>query len=57
MLDYAHSLQAPDSRIKWQQADAVALPFENGIFDRFVVSSARCSFPTGHLPTAKQSEF
>jgi len=28
MLDYAASRQAPDSRIKWRQADALALPFE-----------------------------
>src|SRR3954468_20044370 len=29
MLDYAASRQSPDSRIKWRQADALALPFEN----------------------------
>jgi ubiquinone/menaquinone biosynthesis C-methylase UbiE len=34
MLDYAASRQAPDSRIKWRQADALALPFENAAFDR-----------------------
>ena len=28
MLDYAASRQAPDSWIKWRQADALALPFE-----------------------------
>src|SRR5262245_4161571 len=28
MLDYAASRQPPDSRIKWRQADALALPFE-----------------------------
>ena len=33
MLDYAASRQAPDSRIKWRQADALALPFENAPFD------------------------
>ena len=33
MLDYAASRQAPDSRIKWRQADALALPFENAAFD------------------------
>jgi ubiquinone/menaquinone biosynthesis C-methylase UbiE len=53
MLDYAASRQAPDSRIKWQQADALALPFENAVFDLVCVSSARCSFPTAHLPTAR----
>src|SRR6185437_3496926 len=29
MLDYAASRQAADGRIKWRQADALALPFEN----------------------------
>src|SRR5262245_8147630 len=33
MLDYAASRQAPDSRIKWRQADALTLPFENAAFD------------------------
>ncbi|HXT79165.1 MAG TPA: class I SAM-dependent methyltransferase [Acetobacteraceae bacterium] len=33
MLDYAASRQAPDSRIKWRQADAMALPFEDATFD------------------------
>ena len=33
MLDYAASRQAPDGRIKWRQADALALPFENAAFD------------------------
>ena len=33
MLDYAASRQATDSRIKWRQADALALPFENAAFD------------------------
>jgi ubiquinone/menaquinone biosynthesis C-methylase UbiE len=33
MLDYAASRQTPDSRIKWRQADALALPFENAAFD------------------------
>ena len=27
MLDYAASRQPPDTRIKWRQADALALPF------------------------------
>src|SRR6187549_3291932 len=30
MLDYAASRQGADSRISWQQADAQALPFEDG---------------------------
>jgi hypothetical protein len=29
MIDYAASRQPPDTRIKWRQADALALPFEN----------------------------
>jgi len=33
MLEYAASRQAPDARIKWRQADALALPFENAAFD------------------------
>jgi len=33
MLDHAASRQAPDRRITWRQADAMALPFEDGIFD------------------------
>src|ERR1700722_20127262 len=33
MVDYAASRQPPDARIKWRQADALALPFENAAFD------------------------
>ncbi|MFO0990858.1 MAG: class I SAM-dependent methyltransferase [Hyphomicrobiales bacterium] len=33
MLDYAASRQAPDNRITWRQADALALPFEASNFD------------------------
>ena len=33
MLDHAASRQGPDSRIKWRQADALALPFESAAFD------------------------
>jgi SAM-dependent methyltransferase len=55
MVDYAASRQPPDTRIKLRQADALALPFENAAIS-FVASSARCSFPTAHLVTAKQSE-
>src|SRR6185436_3685834 len=33
MLDYAASRQPPDTRIKWRQADALALPFEDATFD------------------------
>ena len=33
MLDHAASQQAADGRISWRQADAQALPFEDGVFD------------------------
>src|SRR5690348_472958 len=33
MLDYARSRQAPDRRITWRQADALALPFDDAAFD------------------------
>jgi ubiquinone/menaquinone biosynthesis C-methylase UbiE len=33
MLDYAATRQAPDGRIRWRQADALALPFEDATFD------------------------
>ena len=33
MLDYAATRQAADPRIRWRQANALALPFENGVFD------------------------
>jgi ubiquinone/menaquinone biosynthesis C-methylase UbiE len=33
MLDYANSRQDADSRIRWQQADAQALPFKDATFD------------------------
>lgn len=33
MLDYAATRQAADSRIRWRQADAQALPFEDDAFD------------------------
>ena len=33
MVNYAASRQPPDTRIKWRQADALALPFENATFD------------------------
>jgi len=56
MVDYAASRQPPDTRVKWRQADALALPFENATFDLVCASSARCSFPTAHLATAKQGE-
>ncbi|MBO9655813.1 class I SAM-dependent methyltransferase [Rhizobium sp. BR 250] len=33
MLDFAASRQVPDIRMKWQQADAQELPFEDAAFD------------------------
>jgi ubiquinone/menaquinone biosynthesis C-methylase UbiE len=33
MLDYAATRQVADGRIRWRQADALALPFEDGAFD------------------------
>ena len=33
MLDYAATRQAADSRSRWRQADAQALPFDDGAFD------------------------
>jgi SAM-dependent methyltransferase len=33
MLDYAAARQAPDNRISWRKADALALPFEDAAFD------------------------
>jgi ubiquinone/menaquinone biosynthesis C-methylase UbiE len=33
MLDHAAAKQGPDDRIKWQQADALNLPFDNASFD------------------------
>jgi ubiquinone/menaquinone biosynthesis C-methylase UbiE len=45
MLDYAASRQAPDARIKWRQADALALPFENGVFDLVCCQFGAMFFP------------
>src|ERR1700722_3298710 len=33
MLDYAATRQVADSRIRWRQADALSLPFEDAAFD------------------------
>ena len=33
MLDYAADRQGPDSRLRWKQADALALPFGDDTFD------------------------
>jgi ubiquinone/menaquinone biosynthesis C-methylase UbiE len=45
MLDYAASRQAPDSRIQWHQADAQALPFEDGAFDLVCCQFGAMFFP------------
>ena len=45
MLDYAASRQPPDSRIKWRQADALALPFENASFDLVCCQFGAMFFP------------
>lgn len=45
MLDYAASQQAPDSRITWRQADAMALPFEDAAFDLVCCQFGAMFFP------------
>lgn len=45
MLDYAASQQAPDRRITWRQADALALPFENATFDLVCCQFGAMFFP------------
>ncbi|MFE0015621.1 class I SAM-dependent methyltransferase [Mesorhizobium sp. NPDC059054] len=45
MLDYAASRQPPDSRIKWRQADALALPFEDAVFDVVCCQFGAMFFP------------
>ena len=45
MLDYAASRQGPDARIKWRQADALALPFEAGAFNLVCCQFGAMFFP------------
>lgn len=45
MLDYAAARQGVDSRIVWQQADALALPFEDAIFDVVCCQFGAMFFP------------
>jgi ubiquinone/menaquinone biosynthesis C-methylase UbiE len=45
MLDYASSRQAPDTRIDWRQADALALPFEDATFDLVCCQFGAMFFP------------
>jgi ubiquinone/menaquinone biosynthesis C-methylase UbiE len=45
MLDYAASRQAADSRLAWQQADALALPFDDAAFDVVCCQFGAMFFP------------
>ena len=45
MLDYAASRRASDSRIKWRQADALMIPFENAAFDLVCCQFGAMFFP------------
>ena len=45
MLDYAASRQAPDDRIEWRQADALALPFQKAAFDLVCCQFGAMFFP------------
>jgi ubiquinone/menaquinone biosynthesis C-methylase UbiE len=45
MIDHAASKQGADGRITWQQADALALPFEDASFDAIVCGFAAMFFP------------
>ena len=45
MLDYAASRQAPDPRIEWRQADALALPFSDASFDVVCCQFGAMFFP------------
>lgn len=45
MLDYARARQGADSRIRWQQADAQTLPFDDAAFDIVVCQFGAMFFP------------
>lgn len=45
MLDYAATRQGTDSRIEWQQADALALPFDDASFDVVCCQFGAMFFP------------
>jgi ubiquinone/menaquinone biosynthesis C-methylase UbiE len=45
MLDYAAARQGSDGRIEWGQADALALPFEDALFDVVCCQFGAMFFP------------
>ena len=45
MLDYAASRQGSDDRIEWRQADALALPFDDDVFDLMCCQFGAMFFP------------
>ena len=45
MLEYARAKQGTDSRIRWQKADAQALPFEDATFDVVCCQFGAMFFP------------
>jgi ubiquinone/menaquinone biosynthesis C-methylase UbiE len=45
MLDHAAKRQAPDQRIAWRQADALALPFRDESFDAVICQFGVMFFP------------
>ena len=45
MLAYARTRLSSDARIEWRQADALALPFEDGSFDAVVCQFGAMFFP------------
>ena len=45
MLDYAKSRQADDTRIRWRQADAQVLPFDDAAFDVVCCQFGAMFFP------------
>jgi ubiquinone/menaquinone biosynthesis C-methylase UbiE len=56
MLDYAASQQPPDVRIKWRQADALTLPFEDGTFDLVCCQFGAMFFLIAYAAIAKHGE-